>query len=189
MSVEGFVVPMNALRFFLKVQSWKCFCPGALYLLNASEDRMIGFRKISVNKVWSYWKKFTRCERREISNGFRLKLLHGAWPEPQRKHGRAWYWRATSSMKLNCVDVKSPTLSYIIRTFLNGITNLCLCFFYQLFTCGWNTEVKCFHCVIWFHLQDLNIDISSHTKTVSCELKSSAAKVLKIYKHTVRKLF
>ena len=30
-------------------------------------------------------KKFTGCERREMPNGFRFKVMHVAWPEPQRK--------------------------------------------------------------------------------------------------------
>ena len=53
-------------------------------------NRLVSGKSFSLGRVptvLSYSKNFTGCEMREMSDDFRFKVLHVAWPETQRKRG------------------------------------------------------------------------------------------------------
>ena len=69
------------------------------------------------SKAWRYWQKnIIGCEGQEISNGFRYKVLHFEWLEPQRKWGGRSSPPPPPSMKLINADIFSLNVSFITQS-------------------------------------------------------------------------
>ena len=56
-----------------------------LYMFTSPTTKV--FLDSSKIQMWSCWKNFTGCKRRDDFKNFRFKVLHVAWSEPQRKRG------------------------------------------------------------------------------------------------------
>ena len=119
------------------------------------------------SKLWSYWKKnFTVCERWDMSNGFRLKMLHVVWPEHQREHGGP-RTRSPPSPPTKCfiVDIKPETVSYITQTMLARQHHLVSARFFSTF--DWTTQQHSYlitqvrtwlynYTVLWSHSEEID---------------------------------
>ena len=121
------------------------------------------------SRMWNCLKNFTGCDRREMSNSFRFKVLHVAWLEPQRKR----WGKGARSPRINSINVEiwPQNVWYITQKNLPAISILCLRVLFQLLIYGMSPKPYDFTCVIRFHIHKLNFDKLSLMKTTSWKFK------------------